>query len=294
MSWILFSVLAALSWAIVNTLDKYVLTKWINKPVIPMMVSSIIAITVAFLIFIFKGFSTLSISQIILALLGGLFSAMMSLFYLNALKREEVTRVIPLFYLAPLFIAILAAIFLREVFQPLIYLGVIFLISGAILISNKSIRKISLGKAFWFMIASSLSLSINQIIVKYLLAFTNFWTIFSYVEIGYFLSVIPIFYFNFSDLKKIIQQHGKKVAGVISLSTLFNILGILLITIAISIGAVTLVNALSSIQPFFVLLFAVLLNQFYPNILKEEVNKSTILIKFFAILLMFIGVILIT
>ncbi|MBI2110612.1 DMT family transporter [Candidatus Woesearchaeota archaeon] len=289
-----FSVLAALSWAIVNTLDKYVLTKWINKPVIPMMVSSIIAITVAFLIFIFKGFSTLSISQIILALLGGLFSAMMSLFYLNALKREEVTRVIPLFYLAPLFIAILAAIFLREVFQPLIYLGVIFLISGAILISNKSIRKISLGKAFWFMIASSLSLSINQIIVKYLLAFTNFWTIFSYVEIGYFLSVIPIFYFNFSDLKKIIQQHGKKVAGVISLSTLFNILGILLITIAISIGAVTLVNALSSIQPFFVLLFAVLLNQFYPNILKEEVNKSTILIKFFAILLMFIGVILIT
>jgi len=73
-----------------------------------------------------------------------------------------------------------------------------------------------------------------------------------------------------------------------------NLLGVLFITIATSIGYVTLVNALSSIQPFFVLLFTVLLSIFYPSILKEELSKSIIFLKILAIVLMFSGAILIT
>lgn len=73
-----------------------------------------------------------------------------------------------------------------------------------------------------------------------------------------------------------------------------NLFGVLFITIAVSAGYVTLVSALSSIQPFFILLFTVILSIFYPHILKEEVGRSVIFQKFLAIILMFIGVILIT
>jgi hypothetical protein len=74
----------------------------------------------------------------------------------------------------------------------------------------------------------------------------------------------------------------------------FNLFGVLFITIAVSIGYITLVNALSSIQPFSILLFAVILSIFFPFILKEEIGKSIVAQKLIAIILMFIGAILIT
>jgi hypothetical protein len=56
---------------------------------------------------------------------------------------------------------------------------------------------------------------------------------------------------------------------------------------------VTLVNALASVQPFFVLAFAVALSIFYPKILKEEIGRSAVALKLIAIAMMFAGVILI-
>jgi hypothetical protein len=69
--------------------------------------------------------------------------------------------------------------------------------------------------------------------------------------------------------------------------------GALLITLALVTGPATLVNSLSNLQPFFVFLFAVGLSLFFPKILKEELKKSTLALKLIAMILMFVGVILI-
>ena len=293
MSWILFSILAAIVWAIVNTVDKYILTKLVRKPVIPLMILGVIGLFASFFVYLFHGFSYLSYFNIALAFVAGIFYIMAILFYFKAVKIEEISRVVPLFYLTPLFVSILAAIFLGEIFTPIKYLGIFFLITGVVLISSKNFIKLSFGKAFWFMIIASLTLSLNAVITKYLLNFADFWTIFSYVRIGAFFALIPIFCFSFQDLIFAVREHGKKVIIVISLNEILNLVGVLLITIAMAIGYVTLVNALSSVQPFFVLLFAVILSVFYPKILKEEIGKSAVLLKLIAITLMFIGIILI-
>ncbi len=294
MSWILFSILAALTWAIVNIIDKYVLTKWVRKPIVPVMILGIIGLLASFLVYLFRGFSELSLLNIALSFIAGTFYILAIIFYFKAVKIEEISRVIPLFYLTPLFVLIFAAILLGEIFTPIKYLGIFLLVVGAILISSKNFIKLSFGKAFWFMVLASLTLSVNAIITKYLLNFADFWTIFSYTRIGTIFALIPIFYFSFSDLVSTVKEHGKKVVGVISLNESLNAGGILLITIATAAGPVTLVNALSSIQPFFVLLFTVILSVLYPKILKEEISKSTVLVKLIAIILMFIGAILIT
>lgn len=35
--WVIFSILAAICWAVVNTTDKYVLTKWVRQPLVPVI-----------------------------------------------------------------------------------------------------------------------------------------------------------------------------------------------------------------------------------------------------------------
>jgi len=292
MSWILFSILAAFIWAIVNTVDKYVLTKWVKKPIIPVMIMGIIGLIVALIIFLINGYSYLSAGHIGYGLLAGIFYIVANVFYFKAAKIEEISRVAPLFHLAPLFLLILAAIFLGEIFTPLKYLGIFLLVIGSILISSRSI-KIKLGKAFWLMIMSTIFFSFDLVITKYLLGFADFWTIFAYIRIGAGLGLIPIFYLYSGELKDLITKHGKKVVGVISANETLNVLGVLSATIASALGFVTLVEALASIQSLFLFIIVVILSIFYPKILKEEIKKSTVLLKLIAIILMLTGAILI-
>ena len=217
----------------------------------------------------------------------------MVLFYFKAVKIEEVSRVVPLFKLSPLFILIFATIFLGEVFTPITYIGILLLVSGAFLISSRNLSSFKLEKPFWFMILSVLFLTFNQIITKYLLGYADFWTIFSWTRIGTFLATIPILMVYFPQFRDVFSKHGNKAVSVITFSQILSLLGIFFITIAVSDGYVTLANALSSTQPIFVLIFATIIGLFYPKFIKEEVSKKQVLQKFIAIILLFIGVILI-
>lgn len=291
--WIIFSILAALCWAIINIVDKYIITKWVRKPIIPVIILSFISLIAGITIYFIKGFSYLSYFNLFLVFIAGVFYILMILLFFKALQLEEVSRVVPLFYLAPLFILIFAGTFLGEIFTPLKYLGIFLLMIGTILISSKDIYKIRFSKGVGLMILSALALSINQILTKYLLGFADYWTIFSYTRIAVFIGLIPFTFIYFPELRDTVKRHGKKVVVVISLNETFNLFAVFIFTIAVSIGYVTLVNSLSSIQPFFVLLFALILSIFYPHIIKEKIDKSVVILKFLAIALMFIGVILI-
>jgi len=294
MSWVIFSVLAALGWSVVNIIDKYVLSKWIREPFIVLIIIGIIGLISGIGIYFLYGFQPLSWTNILITLLAGILHLGSYAFYFKALKIEEVSRVVPLFYLSPLFILFLAAIFLGEIFTPLKYLGIGLLLAGAILISLKDFSKISFGKAFYLMIGSAFLLALNSILIKYLLGFANYWTIFAWERIGNAIATIIIVYLYLPELIATVKKYGARVLTILSMTEILNLLALLLITIATSVGYVTLVNALASIQPFFVLLITVILSVFYPYILKEEIKKSVVFLKLLAIVLMFVGALLIT
>lgn len=292
--WVIFSILAAFCWAISLIIDKYVLTKWIKQPFVPVIFSGTIGLIVGPTIYFVHGLSQLSYLNILLAFVVGIFYILSLIFYFHAAKLEEISRVSPLVYLSPLFIALFAALFLGEIFTPLKYLGIFLIIIGALLISVKDFSSIRLNKAFWLMILCVLGISIGELLKKYLLDFADYWTIFFYIQCGAVAAITPITYIYLPELRANIKQHGKKIIAVMSASEIINFFGLLSLIIALSVGYVTLVNALASIESFFVLLFAVILSIFYPSILKEEIGKSIIALKLLAIVLMFIGALLIT
>lgn len=292
--WILFSVLAAFCWALSSIIDKYVLTKWVKNPLVPIILTGIIGLVACIIVYFVYGFSSLSYFNTFLAIIAGFFYILATIFYFKALKIEEVSRIVPLFYLSPLFILIFAGIFLGEVFVISQYLGIILLMVGAILISSKGLSRISLGKAFWWMMLSVIAISLNALLTKYLLNFADYWTIFAWTKVGAAIGVIPVVYIYLPELMDTIKRYGKKVVAAMSTSEALTVSGFLFSTIALSVGYVTLVGALSSVEPLFVLLFAAILSIFYPSVLKEEIGKSVIFQKILAIILMFIGAILIT
>ena len=144
-----------------------------------------------------------------LAFAAGILYIWAVLLYYDAIKLDEISRIIPLFYITPLFVLIFAGIFLREIFSIAKYIGIFLLVFGAILISARNFQ-IRFGKAFWLMILASLILAINSVIQKHLLNAADFWTVFAYVRIGSFFAVIPVIYFNRKDFSSTMRKKGKK------------------------------------------------------------------------------------
>jgi len=291
MLWVTLSILAAIAWAFANIIDKNVLHT--QKPLTIILFANFISIIAAVIVYFFLGFSKLSALNIIIGLLVGLFYILGIYFYCLAVQGGEVSRVIPLFNMIPLFIMLLAAIFLGEILTPLNYIGSLILISGAILISANKKTKLNIDKIFWLVVLGSLAFAINAVLQKYLLNFADFWTVFSYERIGAFFALLPLLLIYYSDFKKFIKGTRKPIV-LVSLSEVFNLIGLLLTTIAFSIGLVSLVKTLSSIQDLFVLFFVIMITTFWPKVLKEKIDKSTIILKVIAIILIGVGVFLIT
>ena len=214
--------------------------------------------------------------------------------YFHAVQRAEVSRVIPLFYIEPLVIGVLSAYFLGEVFGPWTYLGVILLVAGAMLITADEKFKPRFDAPFWLMITAALSLSVMQVVTKYLLGFADVWTVYAYLRIGGIFVVVPALVMNAKGFAELYREQGLLPYVCMTASEGLNYSAYLIFTFALSIGFVTLTNALSSVQPFFVLAMMIVMSILFPQIVKEEIGRKTIALKFAAIAAMFAGALLIS
>ncbi len=292
MLWIVLAILTAVIWAAVNVLDKIYLTKWVRQPMVPVIMLTIFGVVSVLIIYFVKGIAKLSSFHLFIALMSGVTWIAMAIFYFKAIQLEEVSRAAPLFYVNIIFVLILATIFLGERFTSLKYLGVLLLGVGAITLSTRSIR-IKFNKAFWLMLLASLLVAVSTILMKYLLNFTDYWSAFAYRQIGVGLTAIPILLLFMPELIRTVKQHGTKVLIAMSAAEIGNLTALLLITVALSIGFATLVNALVSVQVIFVFLFSIILSTFYPKILSEKITKPIIVQKIISLALMVAGAVLV-
>lgn len=264
-------------------------------PFVPVVFSGLISMIIVLGIYVFRGLPGLSFANYALSFAAAFFYLLGFLFYFRAVKIEEVSRVVPLFYLLPFFVLFTSAVFLQEELSFVKYIGIGFLVLGAIMINQKGAFSLRFNRAFCFMILSAASISLNAVLTKYLLNFSDYWTVFAYTRgIFIFLCVAPVLYLRYSDVKNILGEGGMGVIVAISGSISLNLIGGILSTIATALGSVTLANALFSFQPLFVFIFALFISKYYPKIFQENLDRRAIILKFVSIILIAAGAILIT
>ena len=90
--WIYFSILAAFLWAVGSIIDKFVLTKLIKNPLIPVIFSGVFGLISLVLILAFVGIQEMIFQNIIIAVVSGLLEIFGIVFYFKAVKKEEISR----------------------------------------------------------------------------------------------------------------------------------------------------------------------------------------------------------
>jgi len=294
MEWFIYALLAPILWAVCNVIDKFLLEKHIKNPIcyeIFICLFEIISLIIIFVI------SPILINNygFIIGITIGIISVIAMIFYDKSMIEEEASRVIPLIYVDSIFVAVLAYIFLGEIFNFQKYLGIILIVTGGILISFKKIKKWHFSSAIKFILVSAILLGINGVMTKYALGLIDYFSLLASEFLGYIIFG-PLFLLSNNIRKNFmndIKRFNKKVFLLFLINTTIALMASLSFLFATSISNVSLVYAVISTQPFFIFVYMLIITKLAPNIIKEKIDKSTILLKIIAICVIFLGTFLI-
>lgn len=291
MDWLILTIIASIIWPFGNIVDKIFLTKHVKNP---FSYQILCGLTNGLMILLFPLFVPISIifPWFILGVVCSLMGWSIFIIYNKAVMTEEISRVVPLMYLSTIFLLPIAIFFLNEVLGLSKYVGIVLLVLGAILISYKKIgNKGKISSVVKLLIFFDLLMAIYGVLLKYILGFMDHWSLLFWVNFGgmlggfLFLSVSRIRNNFLNDMKKL----GRKGLAFryLGVSTYYS--GVIPYYIALSLGPVSLVSGVNSLQPFFVFLYVTIISLFTPKMIREKIDKKTLILKLIAVCLIFIG-----
>jgi len=291
MNWLIFALMAPIFWAATNVIDKFLMDKILKKIYFfPMWIGIFAIPTFAFVFLLLK--PTFVFPYSIISIFIGFLYTLSYFVYAKILSNEEVSRAMSLAFIYPMFVIILAGIFLKEIFTIEKYIGIFLLIISGLLVSYKKEGKgIGVIKSLKLIIILILFWSSIQVIEKFIVGKIGNWPIYFWINVGIFLSVIPTFIIKTTRTNFVnsFKKTGRRGVSALVIAQCFAVCSSASYYIAISLGPVSMVSAVGSLQPFFVLVYSVFLTIFVPKFLKEDLNKYNILMKSVAILFILIG-----
>ena len=212
--------------------------------------------------------------------------------FLN-LQREEVSRVVPILSISPVFTSIIAALFLHERPGSFQWLAIVIVAIGAALFSLEKRPHGtggSLQKPFMLLFLASLFIAVSNNLSKYALDYVSFWNMYGITVIiasVVFLS-ISLRPATIRQLKNMARRSSTLV--LYTLNEAIALSGAVLHIRAISLGPISLVATIMGTRPVLVVIYTMILGTVIPDFLLRNASSRTMAVRFVAILLIVGGV----
>lgn len=292
--YIIIAVAAYLAFAINSVIDKFLLKKTISKPAIYAFYVGILS-GAALLLFPFGlvwpswkilGVSLVSGAAFVLALLA----------FFESLKRQDASRVLPTIgALVPAVTFVLSSVIVGERLPAKEILGLAILILGTLMISGRSEGEKAKDHWVRYAVMAALLFAFSFTMSKAVYLDQPFISGLIWTRLGMVLTAL-IFLFSPSfrkDLAHTTQNINNGSRVLFFSGQLLAAGGGVLQNLAVSLGSVTLVNALQSTQFAFLFVLTWFLSAYFPRILKEDFSKPVLLRKAASLVLITAGLFLI-
>ena len=292
--WVSTAVLSAAVLGLVNIIDSHLISRRmpsLRAFLLPVAIIHLIYSSVLFCLFPLPDGT--GMWPIVVAVASAIFRTGGVTIMLYSLKKEEVSRVIPVVYIYPIFVAIMAAPLLGETLYYLQWLAIIIVVAGAVMVSVKRSPDGSatwLGKPLLLLLGSSLLFAMADIASKYALAYISFWNMFwlsAFCMSGFFLlaSLRPHIIRQLGNMK----QRNSAIA-LLALNETLAPVGIVLSFWAMKMGPVSLVSTILSSRPIFVVIYALILSRVSPMFLEWQRGKGMLALRLIAITMIVSGI----
>lgn len=277
MSWIFFSVAAYFLLAVSFVIDKVLLKQRIPHPAVYAFYVALLSLLV--LLLAPWGMHWMGGNLIAISFLSGIIFVYALLFFYQALKENEISRVAPLIGSIVPVATLLVGLLFGQRFSVFTFAGIGLLVVGGFLISfDLPIRSLKIFRGFLSSFASGVFFALAYLLFEYVYGIEGFLNGFIWTRVGLFIGalsllLIPVFRKNIINSFKGVKKKKKRNALTAFMFVLNKIFGggsSVLINFAISISSASVVNALGSVQFVFVLGLAALASLKYNHIFEEK------------------------
>ena len=293
-TWILFILIAELIWSFTSLFDKIILSRGhIKSPYVFVAFNGLMNILLIFLL-PFYDFGPLSISNILIAVTAGIFLTLGIVFYYKAVQREEISRVLMLWQLIPIFVLVMSFLFIDEVLTKKHFAGFLFLFAAGLVVSYKKVNgKFKLSKAFYLMLGSTLLISVYYVVSKHIYEVTDFWSAFMWLRVAAFSGILVLF---IPSVRKqfitTMKNMKREIRGLIGFKMIVDFSAFMFLGYAMLNGPISLISALgSATAPMFIFFITIFTSIYLPHLIKENIDKKSVLTKIMAIALIIAGII---
>jgi drug/metabolite transporter (DMT)-like permease len=294
LNWTSTAILSAAIQGAVSIIDSHLISKRM-----PGLQSFLLPVGIILLIFglivfyLFPLPEGTDILPILVAIAAGLLRTAGVVITLYNLTREEVSRVIPITYTYPVFVAIIAIPLLGESLGYLQWLAIIIVVAGAIIVSaekSPSGTTSSLSSPFLLLFVASLLFALSDIFTKYVLAYISFWNVYSLAAFGVSVSFL-IISIRPGPIKQLRDMKRRSSAmALLIFDEMLALLGAVLQFWAMARGPVSLVSTIAGTRPVFVAIYSIILSFVLPGFLIKGGASDAMALRLTAIAMIVGGV----
>lgn len=292
--WVSIALLSAAVLGVVNIIDSHLISQRMPSLRAFLLPVGIIHLIYGLVVFgLYPLPEGVSIWPVLVAVASGILRTAAVSIMLYTMKKEEVSRIIPVVYTYPIFVAIMAVSFLGEALYYLQWLAIVIVVAGAVMVS---VRRTADGSATWrvkpllILFGSSLLMAMADVTAKYALAYISFWNMFwitAFSLSGIFLltSIRP----HIIEQLRNMQRRNSAIA-LLALNETLAPIGIMLSLWAMERGLVSLVSTIIGSRPIFVVIYALILSRISPKFLEWQRGKGMLVLRLVAITMIVGGV----
>jgi len=263
----LFSLLVPFCLAGSNVIDNYVLHERFNDPVSYDVLTTWLTLPIAVAVFLVWKVSFAFDAWFVGTAVGFAF-AFLFILYNFAMMKEQGTSVVSLIYTSPLFVAILALLFLGEQLTVTNYLGILILILSAFLVLYKKLdtKNIALGIILVYAFFSAAA----RVASKSALESVDIWSYFFWFLVGGLVGSVILAAIRPRKLVSAWRKVDARLLLLFVMTTGFGEVGFVLLYSAFSLGSVVLASSLAAIQPTVVFVYSAILIRINPGVIPAE------------------------
>jgi transporter family protein len=284
MSWIVFSILSALTFALVTVFDKVIIAKHITNTKVFILAIGISQTFMGVLVIPFVINSEYPIIATLIAILAGVICGLYLIIMFTIMEFQDVARLIPVLSTYPVFVALLAFFFLGESIGMLAWISIVITVLGAGMVSlnpSQSDNSSSINiKTTFILLLGSMFFGLSQFLAKTISDEMSVWP--QFMLRGYGVGLVCCLYIFIPSVRSDFMVFMKKPRsiGLFVLSEgLLAFIAISLMFLALYAGEVYLVSTVMGTRPLFVFVLSVLLSLPVVRILSEQVHGKELSIR---------------
>ena len=284
MSWVLLAIISAAAIAIISVLDKAFLHYYSRSHWTLLLLIGGAQALIGFVIVVVTGTPELPWFAVQWSIVSGILWALNTVLVIRVLSKQELSRTIPIVLSFPIFVAPIAVIVLGEELSTIQWVSIGVAVIGSVIITTNfsdRLTRPTLDTSLYILLFASLLLAGSHIAIKLSLEELTVlpahgWRALSF---GAILLVIATRSEAISDVVVMARQRSFGL-GIFAVNEfLVANIAMFLSLLALSLGPVSLVSAITATSSLFVFLYGSILGIRFRGFLGEQINWRALAVK---------------